>query len=102
MFVRDICTLCVCLCKLHASAAVSVWLFIYSYPLLLYDLEKTTFSNAPLSFTSYSQIHDSYRHRQSGALAEVFGCCDSDDSLDADNGNGCMVVLFSVLYTKPV
>lgn len=59
-------------------------------------------SSAPPSLTVYSQIHDSCRQRQSIALAEVFGCCDSDDGLDADNENGHVVVLFGVLYTKPV
>lgn len=48
-----------------------------------------------------SQVRDNYRHRQSGALAEVFGYCDSDDSPDADNGNGRVVVLYCVLHTKP-
>lgn len=66
-----------------------------------YDLEKTTFPSAPLSLTLCAQLHDNYLRRQSAALAEVFGCCDSDDSPDADNGNGCVVVLYSVLYTKP-
>lgn len=66
----------------------------------LYDLEQTTFSSAALSLTFFSQVHDNYLPRQSGALAEVFGRCDSDDSHDADNGNGHVVVLYSVLYTK--
>lgn len=72
---------------------MAAWLFICSCPLLSYDLEKT-FSKAPLSLTLYSQIHDSYHQRQSVALAEVFGGCDSDDGLDADNENwmcGCAV-----------
>lgn len=80
---------------------MSVWLFICSCPLLLYDLEKT-FSDASLSSMLCSQIHDSYRQRQSVALAEVFGSCDSDEGLDADNENGLVVVLFGVLYSKPV
>lgn len=67
---------------------------------VLYDLEETTFLTAALSLT-YSQVHDNNRHRQSGALPEVFGCCDSDDSPDADNGNGLAVVLYSELHTKP-
>lgn len=59
----------------------------------LYDLEQTTFPSAALSLMLYSQVHDNYHCRQSVALAEVFGCCDRDDSPDTDNGNGCVVML---------
>lgn len=57
MFLCDICLLR----ELHAPAAVSVRLYIYYYPLLLHDLEKTTFTSPPLSWAIYSQINDSYR-----------------------------------------
>ena len=79
---------------------MSEW--VYFYPVLFYDLEQTTFPSAASSLTLDSQVHDNYRHRRSGALAaEVFGCCDSDDSADADNGHGRVVVLYSLLYAKP-
>ncbi len=93
--------LCAPPCKPHASPAMSARLWVYSHSLLLNDLEQTTFASTALSLTLNSQVHDNYRHRQSEALAEVCGFCDSDDSPDADNGNGCVVVPYCVLHTKP-
>lgn len=82
-------TSCVCM-------AISLFLSF-----VLYDLEQTTFLSAALSFILYSQIHDNQLCRHFVALAQVFGRCDSDDSPDVDNGNGCVVVLYRALYTKP-
>ena len=79
---------------------MSEW--VWFYPVFFRDLEQTTFPSAALSLTLDSRVHDSYRHGQSRALAaEVFGCCDSDDSPEADNGSGRVVVLYSLLYAKP-
>lgn len=64
---------------------------------VLYDLEPATVHSVALSLMLYSQVHGDWLRRQSGHLAQVFGRCDSDDSPDADNGNGCVVELYSEL-----
>lgn len=92
--------MCVChICShMHHCVCMAISVFLC---FALYDLEQTTFPSTALSLTFFSQVHDNYLPRESGALAEVFGRCDSDDSPDADNGNGRVVMLYSALYTKP-
>lgn len=71
---------------------------------VLYDLEGMTFTNAAAFFILLAKVHGNLLcigSPETSALAEVFGRCDSDDSPDADNGNGFMIVWYTALHTQP-